>query len=428
MYVLRALIITLAIALLTLGAGIERSVAEEDVSAQSYKELLDRLQAVEKELRSLKKAQSTTQNQVTKQGATVASQQVKVESIEEATARNENYYIDQSAAPTLGNAPGAYTGFTPPPSPADRTARGLHASAELLLLRPFSSRNTAMAIQDTNILNTPETSKSRDFQNDIGAGGRYVAGFMPQQGLGWSARYWHFKQKQTANSVGTEDVEVNFFDDPDIAIDDNGHGILAERELELRAGDLAVDYVNPISGGGTARFIAGVRAVDFEGNGKWTDQVLTGERAVAKIDWTGAGPMIGVHGTVPLFETSRVSVNGFAGASAALLFGDGDLFVGSDRDASAFPRFDDLVEISRDGTPVYSTDIQIGLETIIKPNPDSPWELFVNGSAEAQYWQNIGIVTANVAAGKDSDDGENMLDGNLGLIGGAVGIGARRKY
>ena len=377
-------------------------VAGEQVVAiplSSYEKLLERLDKLEAELAELKDEKTKQDSMVEAELAELKDEREKQDSMVEAELAELKDERKKQEEDTTGS-------------------RGYYATAELLSLIPISSRSTAFVVEDTGTLGASETSFTDDFKGEFGPGGRYEIGYMPQYGLGWAARYWHFNQVQKVNRRNG-DFEANFFDDPDIAVSTGTGDMLARREFGLQTADLAATFVTRL-GRSTLQYSAGVRGLDSNMEGYWTTGNVS-SRVNVDNDWIGAGPLLGLDFTYPLYRNSSVLVNAYAGASGAMLFGNGELRA---HDLSTTGNF---VNIDRDNI-VYSADLRFGLEGIMRPSSKSPVEFFGKFGAEAQHWINIGTVAASVGASGDSDDADFMIDGDLDLVGFTAVIGVRSEF
>jgi len=283
-----------------------------------------------------------------------------------------------------------------------------------LFLKAYSSENTAMFIEDSGIA-TDDSVETVAFDDEWDAGYRVEIGYMPQVGLGWAARYWHFDTDHTA-SVIDNDVTAFFVDDPSIQLDD-GDSIVASREFDLDVGDIAATFVTR-SGNTAVKYSAGIRVLDSNMTGFWVNPDDTGLNVRIDNEFTGAGPLLGVDITHPLFQNSTTLVNVYAGGSVAMLYGDGELFLNEDDG-------DDIVVVDRDDGIVYNGEVRFGLEAIFRPSPKSLIEYFATVGLEGQYWANIGTV-----ASRTTDDGDPnyMLNGDLGLLGGNFMLGVRGEF
>ena len=135
-------------------------------------------------------------------------------------------------------------------------------------------------------------------------------------------------------------------------------------------------------------------------------------------EFTGAGPLLGVDFTHPLFQTSTTHVNVYAGGSVAMLYGDGDLFLDENFG-------NDLVIVDRENGIVYNGEVRFGLEAIFRRSPKSLIEYFATVGLEGQYWADIGTVASRTT---DAGDPNHMLDGDLGLLGGNFMLGVRGEF
>jgi hypothetical protein len=296
---------------------------------------------------------------------------------------------------------------------------GWFVNYENVVLMPMWSSNTAGVTQDTQLpANIPESSFSNEFQSKLTYSPRIEIGYAPQNdGWGFRARYWQFEHD--TNTVIRGDVEVNFADDPDIAIDDNGMGIGATQQMKLHTWDLEATSRADICsltliGGG------GIRVVDIEHMGRWTDFVADGERATLRNKFSGAGPTIFLEAARPLDACGRWKL--FSKARGSVLAGNQDFKIFADSDAST-ARIDDFLRVSNENSFLPIAELQLGTSYA----RETPWGLLSLSLAwEAQVWFNSGVAAANEGAGKDSDDFQAQRTADMLLHGFNFGIGLSR--
>ena len=193
----------------------------------------------------------------------------------------------------------------------------------------------------------------------------------------------------------------------------------------IRVEDLGPDTFVTRSGNTTVKYSAGIRVLGSDMEGFWSDNIATGERITVDNEFIGAGPMLGVDITHPLFQTSTINVNVFAGGSAAMLYGERDFQI-IEGNANALPLDDRAVFIEED-TTVKNAQLRFGLEAIKKPSPKSLIEYFATVGLEGQYWDGIGTIAATPDGGTDNVS-DFMLDADLGLIGGTFMLGVRGEF
>ena len=278
---------------------------------------------------------------------------------------------------------------------------GWFVKMESVLLKPSFSSNTAMVIQDTDLLGAPETSHTNEFKSNLTYSPRFEIGFAPQsEGWGFRTRLWHFEHDTSQFVRG--DIEVNFADDPDIAIDDNNNnGISAYQRTEALVFDLEAStrtelWNMSILGGG------GIRILDLEHEGQWSDQVDTGERATLFNEFRGAGPTLFMEVSRPVTTSGWMSdMSLFAKTRGSLLVGEQNFFIGSGNNASVEPVYRDLLIVSSENTLLPVVELQLGT-SYTREMGAVLMELGV--AWESQLWLNSGVAAANEGAGKDSDD------------------------
>jgi len=283
-----------------------------------------------------------------------------------------------------------------------------------LFLKAYSSGNTAVFIEDSGIAGDSVETVTFDDEWDVGY--RVEIGYMPQAGLGWAARYWHFDTEHTARSE-VDGTTAFFTDDPDIQIDD-GDSISAIREFDLDVGDIAATFVTR-SGNTAVKYSAGIRILDSEMTGFWENLDDTSVNVSIINEFDGAGPLLGVDLIHPLFQNSTTFVNIYAGGSVAMLYGDGDLSLhkrGGEQN---------VLIVDRDDGFVYNGEVRFGLEAVFRQSPKSLIEYFATAGLEGQYWANIGTVASGISHDGDAD---YLLEGDLGLLGGTLTFGVRGEF
>ncbi len=313
-----------------------------------------------------------------------------------------------------------------------------------VILQSFGDQDTAFVAEDVELFGIGgglpnagfgfETSDSRDFNEDTEVAGRYELGFVPDEGLGWAARYFHFdssdRVRRTHDPAWTVgQFETNFFDDPDIGIDTNvGDTLVARRELDLDLVDVEAMLVNRTSGGTNFTVTGGVRYLRANQSGQW--RLIRGgtfsEIVNVRNDYEGAGPLLGASVRHALFERDRFSLDVFGLTRAGFIFGDGELEL-EDDNSLGVPGFNDVLRNERNNV-VYTAEAQLGFEARFRPLERSKIEAYARFLAEGQFYANIGSIGSSAGASGDSDDADVLRDADLGFVGGTIMFGIRAPF
>lgn len=302
------------------------------------------------------------------------------------------------------------------PAAANCNAGGRYFTIETVVVEPRFNTNVAGTIHDTGLLGAGETSFTHDFSSQLKISPRVEMGYAPQADeWGYRARFWHFQHDSNAWMVG-DDIEVNFADDPDIAIDDNGLGITASQRTQLDVLDL--DRTTRADIGGLSILGGGgLRYANIEHNANWSDNQSTGERAFISNEFQGFGPSI--------FMEASKSVNCkrglFLKARTSLLAGQQDLLLHSTRTFGNGP--DDVIEVSNENGIMPVVEMQLGT-SFARELPIGRVECSL--AWETQAWFNAGVAAANESGGKDSDDFQVQRTANMMLNGFNVGVSLKR--
>ncbi|MGV7224737.1 MAG: hypothetical protein ACQ9MH_24865 [Nitrospinales bacterium] len=308
-------------------------------------------------------------------------------------------------------------------TPSDST--GYYGSLEVTLFTIFQANNTAGVVNDSNLVDFDDNSVNIEFGPEVDVGARLEVGYVPQQGLGWAARFWHFNSGNGENvSYQDEDVVANWFDDPDIAIDgDTDENLLADRDVEFNTAAVEATSTHGL-GGATVKLSGGLRFFNSNMNGFWRDpDEDDGEFDDAvRIDnnFVGAGPVLGVNVVKPIVKKDNLHINLFGGIRTSAVFGSGTTLIRNIDDTDV-----DGVEVDK-ARMVYSTEIELGVNGTW--NPGAAWEIFYSAALEAQHHANIGNIASAYTDSDDAEEGSHIFTGDMSLLGGVFSVGVRRPF
>ncbi len=398
------------------------------VPASAYEKVLSRMEQMEAELKSLKSKQVKQAKKQKKLEEQSASPQVVVV---DRAAEVPNDASDSSYIPTRHHG-GVYpSGGLKDDVDKPVTARlgAFYGEAGVTVLKLFGSRDTAMVFEYDN----SNFHQAVVFDHKFEAGGRYEVGYKSNRGLGLAARFWHYKTHAKASQAvgnGISEVAASFWgDNPSINMSTSSDGdrIDAERSLSFRTLDVEASMAGALNNGIRLTFAGGVRFADIDMLGKWTQFDASQGDIDNYVEFSnkfrGAGPVVGFSASAPLYRVGALQVDAFGLARTSLLFGSGTLEA-FDTDGGPNDPRDDSLRIDRNGFAVTG-EVQIGLEAIWKLSRAAPLELFARGQVEAQYWSDLGSVSAADSQEDDAAEGNSVVDANIGMYGGTFMVGVR---